>query len=102
MPNMLRRALLIACLSAAWAIPALGSSITISYLQQISDKCQKTVDVYTDADSACNHFAARGEIDNLQGNRVAPMDEISAAVPCFDGITCITATFDTGRAGGRA
>ena len=74
---------------------AAASSLT--YLQMVSDRFQKTVDVYTDADAAGNHFAARGEFDNLQADRVATMDEISTAAPCL-GITCITATFDPGRA----
>jgi hypothetical protein len=64
------------------------------YLQQVSDKCQSTVDVYSDADSACNHFAARGEFDNSGGVILTPtMDEISSAADCLD-ITCITATFN--------
>jgi hypothetical protein len=67
---------------------------TITYLQGRSDIFQHTVDLYTDADAAGNHFAARGEIDSLQADRVGAMDEISPSVSCYAGITCITATFD--------
>jgi hypothetical protein len=54
----------------------------------------KTVGVYTAAVAAGTHFAERGQIDNLQGNGVAPIDVIAATVPCFDGITCMMAKFD--------
>jgi hypothetical protein len=64
------------------------------YIQKVSDNCQSTVDVYTDADAACNHFAARGEFDSSGGVVLTPtMDEISSSADCL-GITCITATFD--------
>src|ERR1700730_1518731 len=85
-----------AFLTAA-GFPATGqiSSMPASaYLQQVSDKCQSTVDVYSAADSACNHFAARGEFDSSGGVTLTPtMDEISSTADCL-GITCITATFD--------
>lgn len=68
------------------------------YLRNTSDRYQQTVDVYTDADAAGNHFAYRGEFDSTGGARQVPtMDEISANAPCFAGITCITATFDPSR-----
>jgi hypothetical protein len=64
------------------------------YLQQTSDQYQHTLDVYTDAGAAGNHFAARGEFDSTNGViQVPAMDEISSNAPCF-GITCITASFD--------
>jgi hypothetical protein len=72
---------------------ARASTLTIGYLQLVSDRCQETVDVYTNADAACNHFAARGEFDARQADLVSPMDEISTNAQCL-GITCITATFD--------
>jgi uncharacterized protein (TIGR03437 family) len=77
--------------------PAPGSSLAVAYLRQASDRYQNTVDVYTVADAAGNHFAARGEFDNLSAALVSAMDEISSSGPCL-GITCITATFDPGRA----
>ena len=78
-------------------IPGAHAS-TLSYLQTVLDRFQQTIDVYTDADAAGNHFAARGEFDNLSADRVAVMDEISSAAPCYSGITCITASFDPSKA----
>jgi hypothetical protein len=75
---------------------ASAASATMTYLQQASDRFQHTVDVYTDADAAGNHFPARGEFDSIQSNSVPTMDEISSGAPCL-GITCITATFDPSR-----
>ena len=69
-----------------------ASSNAVGYLTAVSDQCQQTIDVYDDADSACNHFAARGEIHSANSSPTPPMDEISASVDCF-GITCITAHF---------
>jgi hypothetical protein len=81
----------------AVSLPAMGQGSPTPatvYLRQVSDKCQSTVDVYTDADVACNHFAARGEFDSSGGVVLTPtMDEISSSADCL-GITCITATFD--------
>lgn len=96
-----RIALLLA-LIAACAVPALGqisassssSSAATQYLQAASDRYQSTVDVYSDADAAGNHFAARGEIHSQNGPVTPPMDEISSAAQCF-GITCITAQFNS-------
>jgi hypothetical protein len=77
--------------------PANGSSLAVTYLQQASDRYQNTVDVYTVADAAGNHFAARGEFDNSGADLVPAMDEISSSASCL-GITCITAAFDPGHA----
>src|SRR5262249_40194895 len=66
-----------------------------NYLQHTSDTYQHTVDVYTDADAAGNHFAYRGEFDSTGGRtQVPPMDEICSNAACLEGITCITATFN--------
>src|SRR6267143_4620675 len=66
----------------------------ISYLQLASDRYQHTVDVYTDADVAGNHFPARGAFASPGGLALVPtMDEISPNVPCM-GITCITANLN--------
>jgi hypothetical protein len=73
--------------------PANGASSATAYLQSVSDRCQSTVDVYTIADGACNHFAARGEFDSFGADVVPAMDEISPDAPCLD-FTRITATFD--------
>ena len=65
-----------------------------SYLQQASDRYQHTLDVYTVADAAGNHFAARGAIASPGGLTLVPtMDEISPNAPCL-GFTCITATLN--------
>ena len=70
-----------------------------AYLQKVSDQYHKTVDVYTDADAAGNHFTVQGEFDNTgAGYLVPPMDDISIYVPCYAGATCITANFDPTKA----
>ena len=72
-----------------------NSSAAVQYLKSVSDQFQQTVDVYTDADAAGNHFAARGEFHDPSHSSLLPiMDEISGTVECYRGITCITATFD--------
>jgi uncharacterized protein (TIGR03437 family) len=97
----MKRAFLVIALIAArlLAMPSISSASSISYLQLISDQFQETVDVYTDADAAGNHFLARGEFDAAGQDLVPAMDEISANAPCFSGITCITATYDASRVG---
>jgi hypothetical protein len=86
---------MIATVNAAAQAPPTAATV---YLQQTSDRYQHTVDVYTDADAAGNHFADRGEIDSSGvGTLVPSMDEISSSAPCF-GITCITASFDPQKA----
>jgi hypothetical protein len=80
-------------LGAAFSARSATIPPTVTYLQQKSDQYQQTVDIYTDADAAGNHFAARGEIDSLQADLMPTMDEISTGASCF-GITCITATFN--------
>jgi hypothetical protein len=68
------------------------------YLQHASDQYQGTIDVYTVADAAGNHFAARGEFDNAQSGTLVPaMDEISSNAPCYE-FTCITGLFDPAKA----
>src|ERR1022692_2355357 len=92
-----RTALLMLLVVVIASRPAPGSSLAVAYLRQASDRYQNTVDVYTVADAAGNHFAARGEFDILSAALVSAMDEISSSGPCL-GITCITATFDPRRA----
>ena len=99
MPKTVRAVLLI--MSAVIAVrDGSAASTAIIYLQQTSDRFQKTVDVYTIADGANSHFAARGEFDSVNGGIVPAMDEISLGAPC-PGITCVTATFDPRRRLGR-
>ena len=92
------RLLLSVLVLALSSIPALGQmnpTPATTYLQQTSDRYQETVDVYTDADAAGNHFAYRGKISSTgDENYVPDMDEISSSAQCHSGITCITATFD--------
>jgi hypothetical protein len=65
-----------------------------TYLQHTSDRYQQSIDVYTTADAAGNHFAARGAFASLGGLGLLPaMDEISSNAPCL-GITCITASIN--------
>ncbi len=69
-------------------------TLATSYLQQASDRYLHTVDVYTVADAAGNHFAARGAIASPGGLTLVPtMDEISPNAPCL-AFTCITATLN--------
>ncbi len=94
-----RAACILVVLLPLFALLAAGQNPSVSpattYLQQASERYQQTVDVYTDADAAGNHFAYRGEIDSSGGKiQVPAMDEISPTAPCFSGITCITASFD--------
>ena len=72
-----------------------GLTASTQYLQSASDRFQHSVDVYSIADAAGNHFAARGELDANNGLlvQVPAMDEISLNAPCMN-ITCITATYD--------
>jgi uncharacterized protein (TIGR03437 family) len=73
--------------------PAWPQSTALDYLRQQADQFQKTVDVYTLADAAGNHFAARGRINSRGGEPfVPPMDEISSAADC-PRASCITASF---------
>ena len=88
---------------AVGTVAASGQTPTVTaataYLQSASSRYQKTVDVYTDADAAGNHFTVRGEFDNLgAGNLVPPMDELSTYAQCYAGATCITAQFDPTKA----
>jgi hypothetical protein len=64
-----------------------------AYLQRRLDQNQETIDLYTAADAAGNHFAARGEFDTPNAGAVPAMDQISTTAPCLN-IPCITATFD--------
>ena len=72
-----------------------------TYLQKASDRYNKTVDVYTDADAAGNHFVVGGEFDNsgVGGNLVPPMNEYFFGLgECYAGVTCISASFDPTKA----
>jgi len=70
-----------------------SAAIAATYLQQVVDRYQGFIDVYTEADAAANHFAARGEFDFFAMDLVRAMDKIPSGAPCI-GITCITGTFD--------
>jgi hypothetical protein len=82
-------------LSVVVPSPAPAQTAATTYLQSASDRYQHTVDVYSIADAAGNHFAARGEFDANNGLliQVPAMDEISTSAPCLL-MTCITATYD--------
>ena len=97
-----RRLHLSLSLSVIMMASASGQSPTVTpatgYLQRASDRYQHTIDVYTIADAAGNHFADRGEFDNAQAGTLVPaMDEISSNAPCR-AVTCITALFDPTKA----
>jgi hypothetical protein len=66
------------------------------YLREVMDQCHgASYYVYADADSACNHFVARGKISST-GNEtnVQVMDE-AWTTGCQSGITCIRCVFKT-------
>ncbi len=66
---------------------------SIAYLSRRMDIPHETFDVYTDADAAGNHFAARGQFNSAGGDDgVPPMIENSTENP-HSGITCIKASF---------
>jgi hypothetical protein len=66
---------------------------SIEYLARVMDKFHATLDVYTDADAAGNHFPARGRFNSAGGeDAVPPMMEDSTEQP-YAGLTCIKATF---------
>src|SRR5690349_1614444 len=84
--------LFLALLVTPFVLAAQGTAT--AYLTAALDRYHNTVDVYTDADAAGNHFPARGEFDSSGGQvQVPAMDEISVGAPCHSG-TCITATFN--------
>ena len=91
----LRLVLLLMFLGLLGSSPATAQTAATKYLQSASDRYQHTVDVYSVADAAGNHFAARGEFDANNGLlvQVPAMDEISTSAPCLS-MTCITATYD--------
>lgn len=66
---------------------------SITYLSRRMDIFHETFDVYTNADSAGNHFAARGRFNSYRGeDGVPPMIEFSTDNP-HSGLTCIKASF---------
>jgi hypothetical protein len=66
---------------------------SIAYLSRKMDIPHETFDVYTDANAAGNHFAARGRFNSAGGDDGAPpMIESFTGNP-HSGITCIKASF---------
>jgi hypothetical protein len=66
---------------------------SVNYLSARMDLFHKTFDVYTDADSAGNHFSARGRFNSAGGDDgVPPMIENHTENP-HSGISCIKASF---------
>jgi hypothetical protein len=64
-----------------------------AYLANVMDRFHKTLDVYTDADAAGNHFVARGRFSSPgDADAVLPMNESSRRQP-HSGVSCIEATF---------
>lgn len=71
----------------------------IAYLARVMDQFHSAYYVYSDADAAGNHFAARGWMSSAGGiDSVAPMDEAWTERP-FRGATCIRATYRNLRGG---
>ena len=71
--------------------PPESSGITnssLDYLAAVMDQYHKTLDVYTDADAAGNHFLARGAIASGNPSKVPNMNEIYSTNP-HSGITSI-------------
>ena len=66
---------------------------SLIYLSRRMDRFHETLDVYTDADAAGNHFSARGRFNIVGGgDYVPPMIEDSTESP-YSGVTCIKASF---------
>ncbi len=70
------------------------ASKSTDYLAEIMDQYHKTVDVYSDADAAGNHFSARGAMvaDGGDVNKVPYMKE-DISLNSHSGITTIECTF---------
>jgi hypothetical protein len=75
------------------AIIASLSNDTFRYIDQLMDQFHLTVDVYTDADSAGNHFVARGKISSIGGYDQIPSMNERVSTNCHSGSNCIQAEF---------
>ena len=65
----------------------------LTYLKTTMDQYHKTFNVYTDSNSAGNHFAARGQMSSPDDEDTIPaMDETWTSLP-HSGCSCIRATF---------
>jgi hypothetical protein len=65
----------------------------VSYLTSVMDQFHDAFDIYSDADAAGNHFAARGRMASVAGAETVPaMNEAWTTSP-HSGLTCIKATF---------
>jgi hypothetical protein len=74
---------------------ARATDSALAYLRNVMDQYHGTVDVYTDADAAGNHFHYRGRISSLaDSDSVAVMDERCRITPY--GTTCIRCVFNSG------
>jgi virginiamycin B lyase len=97
MRSRLRFLLWVALWMLSLSLVSRADASAFTYLQSVSDQFQQTIDVYTDADAAGNHFAARGEFDARSAGILPAMDEISTNGPCL-GITCLTASYNPAQA----
>ncbi len=67
--------------------------VDCSYLAGVQDQYHETYDVYTDADSAGNHFVARGEMGTHAGQEVQPPMNERYNINTYSGIDCIECQF---------
>jgi hypothetical protein len=72
--------------------PSVQNISAIVYLADVMDEYHRSFDVYTDADAAGNHFAARGSIAAGDPRKVLPMNETYSADP-HTGMHCIECRF---------
>jgi len=81
--------------STFWpALAPAGSSEALRYLASLQDRYHQAFYVYSDADSAGNHFHVRGRMGD---GEVPPMQEDFSAGLCRN-LTCIRAEFDPSKA----
>ncbi len=71
------------------------ATASVGYMAKVMDRFHTATEVYTDADAAGNHFAARGRFASENGGGyVLPMEEAVRESP-YDGVDCIRCSFQS-------
>jgi len=74
-----------------------GAEKATRYLSEVMEQCHGvSYHVYADADSACNHFVARGRISSSGDENNVPVMDETWVIDCQSGNTCIKAAFMAG------
>lgn len=71
----------------------------VTYLAGVMDQAHILYFVYKDADSAANHFAARGRISAAGAEALAPPMQEDYYEPGCEGLTCIRCSFGASQKG---